>query len=105
MQYRISYVEEVIGPSTSSWALRQTGVYHRHGPNGSGNLWIFLHPRPHSTIQTRLESCVKSWDQTEGPHEGLELVNLLVLSSYFGDWRWYLKSLSAEIERIVCIPY
>ncbi|KAH8592626.1 hypothetical protein B0O99DRAFT_653773 [Bisporella sp. PMI_857] len=99
MQYRYSYVEEVAG-SSNPWAIRQTGIYHRYVPNGLGNLWIFLHPRQNSTLQKRLEDAALVWEQTKSSRKHWEDVHVLVLSSYFGDWRWYLRSLSAEIERI-----
>lgn len=97
MQYRLSYVEEVPG----GFATRQTGVFHRFVPNGPGNLWIFLNPRPKSTLQARLENVVRETDTGRTSRQEWELTHLLVLSSYLGDWRWYLKSLSAEIEHIV----
>jgi hypothetical protein len=97
MQYRISYVEEVPG----GFATRQTGVYHHFVPNGPGSLWIFLNPRPRSILQTRLEKVARDAHTREISDQEWELMHLLVLSSYLGDWRWYLKSLSAEIERIV----
>lgn len=87
------------------WAIRQTGVYHRHVPNGSGNLWILLHPRPDSTIQARLEECAFEWEGRNGSLDEWEMTHILILSSYFDDWRWYLKSLSAEVELLVRISY
>jgi hypothetical protein len=101
MQYRLSYVEEVQGGHAKSWPTRQTAVYHRFVPNGPGSLWIFLHPRPKSTLQNRLESVVLESETGRSSHQEWEATHLLVLSSYLGDWRWYCKSLSAEIERIV----
>jgi hypothetical protein len=105
LQYRFSYVEEVVGSTTSSWAIRQTGVYHRHVPHGPGSLWILLHPRPNSTLQTRLENCALEWDRKKGADDDWELAHILILSSYFADWRGYLKSLSAEIESIVWLLF
>ncbi|KAE8450330.1 hypothetical protein EG329_006758 [Mollisiaceae sp. DMI_Dod_QoI] len=102
MQYRLSYSEEV-GNNKNVRAIRQTGVYHRHVPNGSGNIWILLHPRPESVVQTRLDSCALEWERRNGSLDEWELTHILILSSYFGDWRWYIKSLSAEVERIACI--
>ncbi|KAH6679448.1 hypothetical protein B0J14DRAFT_297870 [Halenospora varia] len=103
MQYRLSYVEEVKKASNISWAIRQTGVYHRHMPTGPGSLWIFLHPRPNSTLQTRLEKSIKEWSRKQRSLIELQLVHLIPLSSYIGDWRWYLKNLSAEIETFASI--
>lgn len=100
MQYRYSYIEEVSG-SSNPWAIRQTGIYHRYVPRGPGSLWIFLHPRPNSTLYKRLEDAVIAWEQTGHARKCWEDAHILVLSSYFGDWRWYLQSLSAEAERIV----
>ncbi|PMD57524.1 uncharacterized protein K444DRAFT_644408 [Hyaloscypha bicolor E] len=103
VQYRLSYVEEVIGNSSSSWAIRQTGIYHRHVPNGPGSIWIFLHPRPNSTLQQRIEACALEWDHSGGSFDDWELSHILALSSYFGDWRWYLKTLSADTEHIASV--
>lgn len=101
IQYRVSYVEETAGHGGREWAIRQMGVYHRHVPGGSGNIWILLHPKQKSIVQTRLEDCALEWDERKGSFDDWELTHILVLSSYFDDWRWYLKSLSAEVERIV----
>lgn len=103
VSYRFSYVEEVVGKDKNSWAIRQTGVYHRYVPNGSGNVWILLHPRPESVIHTRLVQCALDWDKRRGLLEEWELTHILVFSSYFDDWRWYLKSLIAEVERVVSL--
>ncbi|KAF8859385.1 hypothetical protein BDZ45DRAFT_361920 [Acephala macrosclerotiorum] len=103
IQYRVSYVEETVGHGGKEWAIRQMGVYHRHVPGRSGNIWILLHPKPGSTAQTRLENCAVEWDERKGSFDDWELTHILVLSSYFDDWRWYLKSLSAEAGRIASI--
>lgn len=95
MQYRLSYVEEVPG----GFATRQTGIFHRFVPNGPGSLWIFLNPRPKSTLQTRLERVVR--EPGRNSSQEWELIHLLALSSYLGDWRWYIKSLSGDIEHTV----
>jgi hypothetical protein len=96
MQYRFSYVEQ----AGNSWATRQIGVYHRRESKGSGpaNLWIFLHPKNNSVVQKRLEAALSMWSNSSSRSANWDLMHLLVLSSYFGDWRWYLKSLSGEIE-------
>jgi hypothetical protein len=78
IQYRFSYVEEVVGSTTSSWAIRQTGVYHRYVPHGPGSLWVFLHPRPNSTLQTRLENCALEWDRKKGSDDDWELAHILI---------------------------
>jgi hypothetical protein len=98
MQYRFNYVEQ----AGSSWATRQVGIYHRREPSGSGlsNLWIFLHPRNNSVMQKRLEAAVSSWETSGAQSANWDLTHLLALSSYFGDWRWFLKSLSGEIEHL-----
>jgi hypothetical protein len=100
MQYRLSYVEEVPG----GFAIRQTGVFHRFVPSGRGNLWIFLNPRPRSTLQVRLEAVVQESEIGGNSSPKWEMIHLLILSSYMCDWRWYLKSLSAEIQHIVSVP-
>lgn len=101
MQYRLSYVEEHTRPNSKSWVIRQMGVYHRFYPGSGRSLWIFLHPKPDSLVQRRLETAITQWEQSRASLKSWYLVHILVLSSYFNDWRWYLKSLSAQIENIV----
>ncbi|KUJ23542.1 uncharacterized protein LY89DRAFT_185482 [Mollisia scopiformis] len=103
IQYRFSYAEEIVGKSSSTWAIRQTGVYHRHVPNGSGNIWILLHPRPDSTVHTRLQDCALEWEGRSGSLDEWEMTHILILSSYFDDWRWYLKYLNGEVELMAAI--
>ncbi len=101
LQYRLSYVEESIRPNSKSWVIRQMGVYHHYYPETDSNLWIFIHPRPNSPAQRRLEDAIRRWEQLKSGHQSWHLTHLLLISTYFNDWRWYLKSLSAEIEQIV----
>jgi hypothetical protein len=97
MQYRFNYVEQ----AGKSWATRQIGVYNRRTRNGKGDLWIFLHPKNDSVVQKRLEAAAATHSSSVSHQIDWNLVHLLVLSSYFGDWRWFVKSLSVEIERLV----
>jgi hypothetical protein len=97
MQYRFNYVEQ----AGKSWATRQIGVFHRRARDGKGDLWIFLHPKNDSVVQKRLEAAVATWSSSASSQGNWPLIHLLVLSSYFGDWRWFLKGLSGEIEHLV----
>jgi hypothetical protein len=95
MQYRFNYVEQ----AGSSMATRQICIYHRRASAGSelSNLWIFLHPKNNSVMQKRLEAAVSSSEISGARRSNWDLTHLPVLSSYFGDWGWFLKSLSGDI--------
>jgi hypothetical protein len=77
------------------------GVYHRFFPDSGRSVWIFLHPKPDSLVQRRLEIAITRWEQSGALTESWHLMHALVLSSYINDWRWYLKSLTAQTETIV----
>ena len=101
MSYLLRYAEQDL--SEDPWRIRQTGVYHRYSmPSDVGSdLWIFLHPKKNSKFEESLKSlrdpnkCSGNW-----PQDRPEL-DFLLLSSYFGNWRWYLRDLSAKYEAIV----
>lgn len=101
MQYRLSYVEEDVRTSSRSWVIRQMGVYHHYNPNSDCSLWILINPKPNSLLQRRLEAATIRWQRATASQGSWHLTHLLVLSSYFNNWRWYLRNLGADIEHIV----
>lgn len=79
--------------------MRQVGVYHQHAPMGGkpgSSLWIFLHAKPNSAIQNRVESSVVT-------HNSVLQIHMIVLSTHLKSWRWYLHSLNTEFEKIVSL--
>ncbi|OJJ06554.1 hypothetical protein ASPVEDRAFT_56153 [Aspergillus versicolor CBS 583.65] len=101
MHYLITYAEDTIRGGISSWKIRQTCVFHRHDPSGSGSLWVLLHANAESPLQKRIEHIIAT-----SPAALLGQwfsMHLLALSTYLGGWRWYIRSLGDEIEKTVDI--
>jgi hypothetical protein len=101
MQYLLSYAEESSGPGSDTWTMRQVGVFHRFVPTGPGSLWVFLHAKPNTRLQQRLEEATSRWEQSAPRQRHWHFMHLLVLSTYLNNWRWYLRSLVADFEKIV----
>ncbi|KAL4956043.1 hypothetical protein BDW69DRAFT_203790 [Aspergillus filifer] len=98
MHYRFSYTDSyrlnVEGPT--KFTDRQICVFHRHYPSGAGNLWIFLHARPKSELQIKLEQALAK-DSENGTSDWASL-HLLVFATYIGNWRWCLRNFGEQIE-------
>ena len=101
MSYLFRYAEQDV--VESPWRIRQTGVYHRCSMplDSESDLWIFLQPKQNSRFEQSLKTIMISQECSEGWLERCQKLEILLLSSYFGNWRWYLKDLSAEFEAIV----
>src|SRR4051794_14327484 len=104
MQYLLSYAEESSAPGSDTWTMRQVGVFHRFVPTGPGSLWVFLHAKPNTRLQQRLEEATSRWEQGAPQEQHWQFMHLLVLSTYLNNWRWYLRSLVADFEKIVSTP-
>jgi len=100
--YMMVYVEENRGKEKTSWPIRQTAVFHRFVPKSKGSFWIFVHPMPNSVLKNRLEDSVIRMDHSDWYKSGQQL-HYLTLSSYIENWRWYLKFINEELDRIVCL--
>lgn len=96
--YQINYVEENLRDGKDPWSFRHTGIYHHHASDF--DLYVLLHPNQHSVVETRLfqilgiESSTVSHhtrplDFSQGPYQ----LHLLLLSSFFDNWRWYFQYL------------
>lgn len=101
MQYLFTYAESNAAQGGVPWTIRQTCVFHRYNPAGSGNLWIFFHARPRSKMQQLIEAEITS--QHTGVFKNWYSMHLLVLSAYIGNWRWCIRSLGEEIEKTVSL--
>lgn len=100
MHYLLTYAEDDTRGGISSWKIRQAGVFHRYDPSGSGNLFILLHANPQSPLQRRIEHTIAT--NPVALFEQWFSMHLLVLSTYLGGWRWYIRNLGDEIEKTVC---
>ena len=94
MQYVLSYVEEVRRHGSIKWTMRQIGVYHRYSSAEDKCLWILLYNRPNSMAQKRLETMIEN-------RSGFRHIHLIILWAYFKNWRWYLNTLSNNLETII----
>lgn len=103
IQYLLPYVESYDIGGSKKYTHRWVGVFNRFSPEMAGqNLWIILHPKQNSEAQQRIESAVK---QTLDFCNHPSLLHLVILSSYIGNWRFYIQSLGEEVERMVCLFY
>ncbi|KAE8383107.1 hypothetical protein BDV26DRAFT_304010 [Aspergillus bertholletiae] len=101
MQYLFAYADQSAAHGDIPWTIRQTCVFHRYNPAGSGNLWIFLHARPRSKMQQQIEAEITS--QYAGVSKSWYSMHLLVLSAYIGNWRWCIRSVGEQIEKTIDI--
>ncbi|KAL4931548.1 uncharacterized protein BDV17DRAFT_255979 [Aspergillus undulatus] len=98
MHYRFTYTGSyrvgVEGPT--KFTDRQLCVFQRYSPSGTGNLWIFLHARPRTELQSKLEKTLAT-----APKDGLldwAALHQLVFNTYIGNWRWCLRNFGEQIE-------
>lgn len=105
ISYQINYVEENLRKGQGPWSFRHTGVYHRHSPDL--DLFILLHPNQYSVIEARLfqrlgiapettsYQILPNWNfDDQEPYR----LHLLVLSSFFDNWRWYFRYLGDQFS-------
>ncbi|RMJ22397.1 hypothetical protein PHISP_06739 [Aspergillus sp. HF37] len=107
MQYLFAFPEDYRlanggGEETISWTIRQVAVFHRYSPSGAGNLWVFLHAKPKPKVQHSIEETIQRCAGGNGRENWFSL-HSTVLSSYLHNWRWYLRHLGDDVERLVDI--
>ncbi|PYH92926.1 hypothetical protein BO71DRAFT_431468 [Aspergillus ellipticus CBS 707.79] len=110
ISYQINYVEE--NPRRIiPWSWRHTGVYHhRHHPRHEQkgyDLFIILHPNETSILDSRIQDLLTGTSRPGShPDLGQERVHSLpatlhslVLSSFVGNWRWYLRHVADQFGK------
>jgi len=124
MQYTLTYAEESRTPTSKSWTIRQVGVFNRVVPpcqptshpittpdqaecqNQDPNLLFLLYPQNNPPLQKRLLATQEAHAHSEckpprnPPPQPFFTTHLLILSTYFPAWRFYLSHLNAEMEAI-----
>ncbi len=107
--YQVNYVEDNLRKGQDKWSFRHTGVYHHHTP--LLDLFIILHPNDHSVLEGRLlkmlevDSAAKAkGSQFSAFREDPYRLHLLVMSSFFDNWRWYFRCLGEDFKAEVLIP-
>lgn len=104
MQYLFAFPEDYRlangKEETISWTIRQVAVFHRYSPSGTGNLWVFLHAKPNPKVQHSIEESIQRCTGGNGREDWFSL-HSAVLSPYLQNWRWYLRHLGDDVERLV----
>ncbi|KAF8848232.1 hypothetical protein BDZ45DRAFT_606259, partial [Acephala macrosclerotiorum] len=96
--YQVNYVEENRREGRDPWSFRHTGVYHHH--NSDFDLFIVLHSNSQNVLENSLRKMFEVGQMTnsevsqrssfcQDPYR----LHLLVMSSFFENWRWYFRSL------------
>lgn len=107
--YQINYVEENLRKGKDPWSFRHTGIYHHHTPDF--DLFIILHPINNSILETQLLKMLEV-DQATKPKvshipafcKDPYRLHLLVMSSFFDNWRWYFRDLGDAFKKEVRLP-
>ncbi|KAF2687942.1 hypothetical protein K458DRAFT_294629 [Lentithecium fluviatile CBS 122367] len=97
LSYQIRYVEENQRGGQDPWSLRHTGIYHHRNTAANGlDVFILLHPVREPVIENQLSAL-------EGDVAGRKelctnpfLIHTWLFSSYFDNWRWYLRYLGTR---------
>ncbi|OJJ97015.1 hypothetical protein ASPACDRAFT_34041 [Aspergillus aculeatus ATCC 16872] len=108
--YQINYVEEKKHQKHLTWSWRHTGVYHHHSRAQRGkafDLFILLHPNDASVLERRIHNELQiarsmlvglSGDSGHNNYISTAL-HSLALSSFSGNWQWYLRDLGRQFEK------
>jgi len=106
ISYQVNYVEENFRKGPDPWSFRHTGIYHHH--TSDFDLYILLHPNKHSVLEAHLFKILGIGSQTASNQPQLSnfsqepyRLHLLVLSSFFDNWRWYFRYLGDQFAREV----
>jgi hypothetical protein len=111
--YQLTYI---LWRGKPAWPFRRTSVYHHHMPQF--DLFIIIHPNTDGILNARisefLEGCrlndatAASGARTLPPLSPQDVLSevphspyLLVLSSFLGNWRWFLWHLRDEFGQAV----
>jgi hypothetical protein len=100
LSYQYKYVEKNNRRQGNPWSIRQTGVYHSYSASSDSNLFILLHPNEESRLQKRVEATLTTPSAMIPLHQSPLKLHLLVLSTYFSNWRWYLQDLGDVFSKM-----
>lgn len=83
------------------WSIRQTGVYQSFDPLTATSLWMLLNPRRNAAADTRIRGMLNKPDGFPHLHQQPPLIGLVVLSTYFANWRTYMEFYEKEELKMV----
>ena len=83
------------------WSIRQTGLYQSFDVTTKTSVWILINPRQNTAADKRVKDWLGSRERFAAIEGQLPLVGLMVLSTYFGNWRTYMAFYEKEELRMV----
>ena len=83
------------------WSIRQTGVYQSFDVKTKTSVWLLINPRQNTAADDRLRDLLGSRKRFSATEEQQPLIGLMVLSTYFGNWRTYMAFYEKEELRLV----
>ena len=83
------------------WSFRQTGVYQSFDVTTKTSIWLLINPRQGTAADKRLKDLLGSRENFTITEGQLPLIGLMVLSTYFGNWRTYMAFYEKEELRVV----
>ena len=86
-----------------AWSIRQTGVYQSFGWTTKTSFWLLLNPRKGSAADNRLKHLINARDDFTDFKQQSPLIGLVVLSTYFTNWRTLMAFYEQEELRMVAI--
>ncbi|PYH43991.1 uncharacterized protein BP01DRAFT_299882 [Aspergillus saccharolyticus JOP 1030-1] len=101
LHYLLSYPEDDLKSATApDWTIRQVEVFQRIDPANAENLWIILSARRKSRLQQALDAFMQA-STTNHALADWSILPRLVFTTYMSNWRWYIASLGAKIDKAV----
>jgi len=97
--YLFKYMEKNGRSRGNPWSARQTGIVQRILPDNS-NMTLILNPHEQSRAEIRLNKALYDSSDKARIHHNPVLIHLILLSSYFGNWRMYLQELGQSFEKM-----
>ena len=83
------------------WSIRQTGVYQSFDPLTTTSLWMLLNPRQNAAADTRIKEMLNEPEGSPHLHHQPPIIGLVVLATYFANWRTYMEFYEIEELKMV----
>ncbi len=83
------------------WSIRQTCVYQCFDSSTSTSLWMLLNPRQNTAADARIKCLLNAPESSPHLHQQPPLIGLVILSTYFANWRTYMAFYEKEELRMV----
>lgn len=83
------------------WSIRQTGVYQSFDTLTTTSFWMLLNPRQNAAADTQIREMLNELENFPRLHQQPPLIGLVVLSTYFANWRTYMEFYEREELKMV----